>query len=557
MKTLLLTLLLTLPAFAETARELESRVQTSLNQTLQRILPEGKFLAQVSAIGDTRMEREMVEGESITSNAKSPTFNVLPGFTPPKVDNSANSGTTRQTFRAREKFELQKIAVQLLVDESVSSDLVAQAEELSKNYLAVEFGAKAQVTTAKATLQTPTVRMNWGPALPWALAALFAGVAIATYLWGRKNIEPHLSSPETMRGLVPEVLEKEQLPGRPAATALPAPNTPMANLTPLGTLGLGESDGSPAGFPPLPATAEFSDRRAELLEAFLQNAEIFRMYFMKLSEGSRAELYSGLRGPAFDSLLETLSLLVPLDGIPALSPSEDQIAFYLKNFQEFLKSFEWQEKQFFGFLHSLEDAQVIKIVQQQNPLLAAVILNFIGPDRSAKILDSLPRERRVECLAQLERSRDLPLSELREIERVVRESAAEMPRLSTFQQNLDLRYWSRLLSRAENQDEILLDLEQVMPSLYPKLAKYRFKLEDLPMLPKSLLLRILDQVDNEQLGAALVGVELSLQEFVLQELSQERRALVENFILVNQGMPPATIDEHVMSLTKRFREVMA
>ncbi len=392
-----------------------------------------------------------------------------------------------------------------------------------------------------------------------AILSLLAAAIFFLRARKQKNIAPqrqNYSEKQNYPEVYPELLNKE--PERPLleekkSLALPASEQ---NLLPLGREAKTDANNAQS-FPPLPATEEFADRRVELLESFLQNAEVFCNYFKKLGDGSQLELYAGLRGPAFDSLLESLGLTIPKDGVPGLAPNEDQIAFYNKNFKEFLKSFEWQEKQFFGFLHQLDDSQVVKLAEQQNPIVTAVILNFLGPDRSAMVLDRLSSKCRLESLAQLEHCRHLPAEELKEMENHVRSLANAMPRMGAFQRNLDLKFWSRLLSQTENQEQILLDLEQLYPALYPKLARYRFKLEDMPSLPKPLIQRTLDQVENEELSAALVGVPPDLVDFVLNELSQERRELVENQLLMNQGLPLAVYEEHKNSLTKRFREVMA
>lgn len=550
--SVLLALFAAAPAMAETSAEIEQRVRAKIDQLLERVLPEGQYSVQVVAQGERRLERELVEGESVTTNpSRAAAIPALPGFSARPVE-AGGGGTTRQTFRMRERFDLESFKVQLLLGDEVSEVAAKRASEALNGFLQLEFPGRFQLTEGRAALRPLRASSSWGlsNALPWAL--LVAGL-LGLGAWA---LVRGLRRPEENPGIHPEVVKWSPQAREEKFEALPGAGGPLA-MAPTQPQALPGPDAGAIAFPPLPATEEFGDRRADLIDAFLANAEIFRAYYQKLDESARTELYAGLRGPAFDSLVENLQLSVPVSVVPSVAPTEGQMGFYLQNFREFLKSFEWEERQFFGFLHHLEDSQVLQLVRQQNPLVSGIVLNFLGPERAGRVLDGLTSQQRLQALGMLEHCRQLPISELRAIEESMRNASAEMPRLGSFQQNIDLKFWGRLLTRAQNQDQILLDLEQVRPELYPQLARFRFKFEDIPSLPKSVVFRILDQVENAELSQAMVDTDPSLLEFVLGSLHADRRQLIEHQVLVSQGLSPAIAEESRNSLTRKFREVMA
>jgi flagellar motor switch protein FliG len=237
-------------------------------------------------------------------------------------------------------------------------------------------------------------------------------------------------------------------------------------------------------------------------------------------------------------------------------PTEEQLQFYMKNFHEFAEILRWQDEQFFGFLNRLTDEQLMSLVKSQSPVVSALILKFCPPGTAASVLNHLDERQRISIIDQFERTREISPNELKTIELSVREAAQRLPNfiLGSIRQELD--YWTRLLTSTENPGRLLGDLEQSRPDLYEKLARFRFELPDIPSLPAPLVRRVLDEVENDELARALSHQPSDLVQYVLNELSQARRSLIQNQLLSYQNVAGQEIQKSVDHLTRSFREVL-
>ena len=528
-------------------------VKMELEDAISKIVPKDRFLVQVTMNTDTVSEKRISEGETVTQNNPSNEVNVppLPGFTVPPTTPQSPVGQSRQSYKMVDKEVLKSVNVAVDLDQSVDNEAVDQVKALVTRYLDMSYGKKASVTFSNVHMiaAAPSsgnsafqdfFAKNWA-GLIIGLLVVTLSIALLKMFFSKKR-EPLY--PRVMNRADEEEADvsypkygrdhDHDQNGKPKPSALPS-----------------------GSFPSLPATTKFIDGRTELLKEFLKNSETFRLYFSKLSEAAQMELYTGLRGPAFDSLLETLSLKVPVGNENTPPPSEEQMLFYQKNFQEFIDTHLWQHSQFFGFLRQLTADQLSTLIKQENPVVSAVILKFCKPEDSALVLGSLSSKVRMEILDQFYRTQNLSSDELSQVETAVREKVSRLPKLLLGYNQQDQDYWSKVLTHSTQQEALLLDLEKSRPDLYPALAKFRFKLEDMPSLPTPLVQKVLDEIDNEELSLALLKCPKPVVDFALAELGTERRALIASHLGMYSGIPNEKIQQARQSLTLKFREVIA
>lgn len=539
-------------AYANPAGDMtEIKIKTDLEETVGRVAPKERFLVQVFTQFETVSEKKLVEGETTSQNNPSQEIIVppLPGFQPSPIQTqNIAPQQNRQTFKMVDKDVLKHVSVNVTLDSQLESELINQIKNLVQTYLSSNYGSHAAVHFSEIKMlpveKPESSKKGYLEYLPWAL--LYIAVCILVWIFIRSFIK------KKTRTVYPTVVH----PGEELVNTQPQSfrQFPDEEKKPLA---LPASQNDPKGnFPALPASQDFANRRSELLDTFLKNSEVFRIYFERLAEGSKRELYAGLRGPAFDSLLETLGLEVPNKGEVSSPPSEEQILFYFKNFDEFIQAHQWQQGQFFGFLRQLTQDQLTTLARQENPLVSAILIKFMKPEQSAKILTTLEPNQRAEILSQFSRISNLTTDELRSIEQSVREHAAQMPKLLLGYNREEADFWSGILSQADDQEAILFDLEKTRPDLYPLLAKYRFKLEDIPSLPQPLISKVLNEVDNEELALGLLTCPKDLTDFVMNELNPNRRQLVSSQLVTFNGLSGQKPKEARQSLTLRFREVM-
>jgi hypothetical protein len=526
--------------------QIESKVQSDLSGLLDKILEPHQYSLQVTAVMDRVNERQLVEGEQLTqpSQLSRTVVPPLPGFDPPANSPQPPSPTqTRQVFRMVEKPVLKALTAHLLLDQSVDKEKSKTIETLARSYLNNSFAGTAHLEMRQTALKGPTassgLKIDNLSSLAWILVA---GLALWLFILLRRRKPALLSgmSPDQLLPLRPEEREVGKSIAANEMMALPPP----------------EKRRERTAFSGVPTNPQYADHRRQLLDAFLKNAFVFRLYFEKLDAIARAELCAALTGPAFNTLMDSLKLKVE-DAVEMAPPSEEQVQFYLKNFSEFHEAMRWQEEQFFGFLPHLTTEQLLALVRSQSPVIGALILKFSKPDAAALVLENLEEKSRLSVIDQFERTREMSPDELKSIEKTVRASVRTLPNFILGTARQEQEYWSHLLSSTQDPSKLLLSLEEVRPDLYNKLAKFRFQLQDLPSLPSPLVRKVLDDMENDEIARAFSGQSSDLVAYALNEMPAARRRLLEDQILSYQNVENFEVQKSIETLTRKFREVLA
>jgi len=546
---------------------LEQKVKADLESSISKMLDPNQFAVQVSAIVERSLERQVVEGEQLVQNlpaTKAVSMPPLPGFDPPPRSAEAPPGHSRQVFKSVERNSLKSISVILSLDKALSEEESASAESFARSYLANSYPSQSSLSLAKISMRQQKTKEDSlltkafsKDFFPWIAVGLVVLTLLGFLIWALKvitrsnghsprlparSVGPYLDQPgeEFRSNLVPN-LESERSP------LLPALNSKR--------LELGERQPAErSAFGGIPTNPQYADQRRELLDSFLANSKQFRVYYKKLDDLAKTEICKALSGPAFDTLLESLSLEKQDVGLPA--PSEEQIQFYLKNFSEFRGALDWQDQQFFGFLANMTDNQLASLIRLQNPVVGALILKYCKAETSAQVLDRMSDKDRKGVIDQFERVGDISAAELKSIETSIRSSLSTMPDFIADSSSQELDYWSKLLAAAKSPQAILINLEHARPDLYEKLARFRFQLTDIASLPPPLVRKVLDEVENDELAKAFSRMSPDLIKYSLSELPEARRRLLLGQILSYQNLEGNQVNESIQNLTRKFREVL-
>ena len=535
----------TFSAFADGEEfNLESKIKNDLISMASKIVSLDEFFLTVSSTFTTRRVREVVEGESISQNEENP-FKMphLPGFDL-KFRERPEAKRDRQTYKIVEKKTLKSIFIQLSLNNNIPSRVQEQIRTIVSEYLNQNYPGKVNLNFQSITMKKVASKDGffWQTLLPWILGGIFILALTAMFLSRSKE-------------KIKKISPSEVYPYHKGENEMSDPQYAGAYKHNNYDKFLHSVHGSER-VPPLPPSERYIDMRSELLKLFSESSDIFRIYFQNLKGHSRNDIMAALKGPAFSSLLKTLNVNGDLSE-DITPPSEESLLFYCKDFKEFIDMHQWQKNQFFGFLHQLTHAQLVTLFKDQNPLIAALMLKFLNPEDAAKILDQFDSDKRIEFLSETSRVEKIPSEELSKIEGMVRGYVESLPKLMLENDQEDSKVWSEILAQAKDQESLLMDIEKVRPELYPSLAKFRFKMEELPSLPTPLISKVLEDSNNEELAMAFAGCPKDIVEFALNELHEKRRNLIESQIASFQGLPPSEIELAKKALVLKFREVMA
>jgi hypothetical protein len=552
----------------------ETKVQVDLENALSRLMPREDFLVQVNTDVVTHVERRLVEGETITTKPEPtrPPVDTMPGFLPePDIRPPPPPPETRETYRIIETPELKSVLVRVNFDETVPLDVMARGKSMVQSYMQESYPNKAVMTFNTIPMLKPKPiptdaagnkdksrslasetepkpeEIAWNYAR-WAILALL--LLLFLMVWQSQRV-PAVSRAPRRKPRTPEPFdnfEKGTSAGAPA-NYLDALKSGLSSLRGFGRPVMEDGiDGE---------EQILEIHRKKLLGKFLMKSDAFRLYYGKLKDEERSELFAALNGPAYDSLLNGLGL-APVPGESSDTQMlEERMAFHEKNFDEFAAAKDWQDRQFFGFLQQLNEEQILSLVQHESALAIALMLKYMRPHQSAMVLDTLNSNKRVEVIAQLASVSELPLSKMYSIEREVRLAAQRVPQHTPGATRQEEDFWGEVLAESSDQESLLGDLERTNPEIFPKLAKFKFKLEDAATLPNNLLQRVLGNVENDELGMALATCSQDVVEVILEAVSTRRRDLLMNQIDNYRTMPRDQVTAARLKLTKKFREALA
>lgn len=591
----------------------ENRVQNSLDTSLSRVIVPGKYIVQVDAEVSTHTERRMVEGETVVTGPEeqeepeeaSATREIMPGFlpeyTPPKKKPERTS-QNRQVYRMVESPVLNLLRVHVTFDEQLPPETITKARYLVTSFLTsaypnkhvVNFSLVPMLKTREeialekekererialekeekakreqeerdrklAALNAPKEKEKeevnpWKEYLPWAATGVLALLLLVVLLMQNRQAaaqrsavaENHPPSQNPWAAVPPFHQYASQGPydarghfARPERNWQADEENTKLSRAPQG---------------PPPDSIDFANRRRRFLDTIFRQSDTFRLYHTSLGPDLRDEVYAILRGPAYEKFLEGMGLKKPSEDPNDPQDAEERLAFHEKQFDEFTRAKDWQDRQFFGFLQRLNEEQIMTLVHHEDPFAVCVMLRFMKPNQSALVLDALPPGRRVEVLKHVHDVQKTAFHDLAMLEQNIRTSVERLPDHFFGSKKEDVTYWTRVLDEAQDQDGILHDLESTQPEIFPELAKHRFKLDEAMNVDPKVLKKVLSEADNEELALALISCPQKLQAFILERMSPRRRAMLEEQLATARNAGKEQIVEARLKLTKRFREALA
>ncbi|MBY0370210.1 hypothetical protein K2X33_05950 [bacterium] len=546
---------------------ISNKVQQDLDGVLSRLIPTTQFLIQVNTDIETRTEKRLVEGETLVESRQPASLlparqvEPMPGFVPETEETPAPPAPppVRQMYRMVEQPELRSVKVNLTFDDALTPAIQAKAMQLVRVYLQANYSGKAALLTGTMPMLKPEPPRDLAAVPPppppkeekkeepkplseseilwsyarWALIGLVFAVLLLV-LATRKGASAS-----------PVVVQTPPAP-RPEPKAQKKPSS----LRDVEGFGPG-----PQAQPAAVLSISVAERRRRILERFLSRSQAFREYFSQLSTESAAELYGCLQGPAFDKLLRGLALAKPRGAEDEPSNMDEILEHHQITFDEFVHAKDWQERQFFGYLHSLSNEQLATLVASETPESACLILRMMQPAQSAAVLDKLSPAKRAEIMGQVGNLQNMAFGDLLNIERSTRQMVQQMPD-RFFGKKEDVDFWGTVVSESEDQELVFRELQKLRPDIAPMLGKFRFKLEEAASLPDSLLERVLSNTDNEELCLALATCAANVREVLMDAVSPMRRKVLEGMFPSYRGAARDRTVPARTSLTRKIREAL-
>jgi flagellar motor switch protein FliG len=512
------------------------RIKTELTNVMLRFLSQNEFIINVAGDYNRETRRELIEKEVVREKAattKTEQPKQLPGFRlPPPAPENVPSEYSKETFKESEREVLNRLNVQIFVDEKVGY------EELERVRLAVKSFLTNQVFVKHTLAFTPIAIkeiLNEKPSVleqpwwVWILIALLVIVILGLLTWA----------------IIAAVNARARKRQALASHAEGAP----------GTL-------SPEGVPLSPSAASMEQGkldnntrvRALMIDRIIANPEAFKGYFDASTNENKEALVSLLAGPAMENVFDTLNMDVSKWSEKASSNEEINANALNESYTEFLKTYEWERAQFFGYLGHSDRRKITTLFYEDDPLSSAVVGRFLDPVEFAKILAILPPEKRFAILSKSAQAASLPFNDVAKIEEEVRIKLDKMPGVGEQLSKGTFETLKEIFINSDDQDKMLADLQKAAPEYYEELAKLRFKLEDIPGLPTELISKVVSRLDNHELALGMVGLPGDIVDAMLDQTPANRRSLIVSQMSTLGEVSPEERRQARLKLASEFRK---
>ena len=182
----------------------------------------------------------------------------------------------------------------------------------------------------------------------------------------------------------------------------------------------------------------------------------------------------------------------------------------------------------FDFIRRTDPAHLLNFIQQEHPQTIALILAYLEPQKASIILGSLPHESQSDVAKRIAVMDTVSPETLREVERVLEK------KLSTISQEDytaagGVENIVEILNLVDRSTEkaIIESLEEEDPELAEDIKKRMFVFEDIVLLDDRAIQKVLREVDTAELGKALRGVEVEVQEKIFRNMSKRAASLLK------------------------------
>lgn len=209
----------------------------------------------------------------------------------------------------------------------------------------------------------------------------------------------------------------------------------------------------------------------------------------------------------------------------------------------------------FGFLHQLSTPQLMHILKNEPVGIVGLALAQIPGERAGLILQQMDPDFRSEVLVAMGQIDTIPVQAYKEVANRLSRKALEVGNMrfvaaDGVQTVLDI---VQGLGLAE-QSEYLRSVAERDLNLAGRLRRFYALFEELPTLPETVLVKVLNTFDRELLVSSLVGTETEFREKLTQCTPQRMRMAIESALQDRQEQSPLETERARKALLAAVRQ---
>lgn len=182
----------------------------------------------------------------------------------------------------------------------------------------------------------------------------------------------------------------------------------------------------------------------------------------------------------------------------------------------------------FSFLMDLDMEQVKMLLKDESAPVIAVILPHLKPELASRLLSSLDRELQKEVVLRISKMKHIDPEVLRRVEEALKNKIRMQGEIVT--EEVDGKSsLAEILKHMKSSDEkkILSELQEENPELAREIEKKIFTIDIINFISDKDMQKILRDYSERELAMILKGIDETLKEKILKNVSQRRREMIE------------------------------
>jgi flagellar motor switch protein FliG len=181
----------------------------------------------------------------------------------------------------------------------------------------------------------------------------------------------------------------------------------------------------------------------------------------------------------------------------------------------------------FQFFNEADPGQLASSFQNENPQLIALILAYLKPEHSAKVLNFLNPVIQHKVALKIAQMKTTNPEIISEVEKIV-ESRFSNVMVQDFSKAGGTEALADILNRADRATEknVIEALEEENPELANSVRDLMFVFEDIVTLEDRAIQRVLREVDTKDLSLSLKGAREDVKDKILRNMSERAQAIL-------------------------------
>jgi len=209
----------------------------------------------------------------------------------------------------------------------------------------------------------------------------------------------------------------------------------------------------------------------------------------------------------------------------------------------------------FAFLNDLPLAHLLQLLKGEPEETSSIILSFMKPEKVSAYLGSCEQGSQVRLIRMMARKREVNPEILSRIEMVLQEKVHQLGH----QEEIRIDGEDRLTQILRHMDSgaekrILGHLEEADPNLSRKIKDHLHTIDCIFQMRPRDLQSLLLEMDNDRIAFILRGKEDRVKEYILNQLSTQRKLIVEETMIISPRVSRKEVDRETREFLNLIRK---